>query len=516
MVGMSTRSVVGRNILANALGGSWVVVLSLVAIPFQIRILGSEAFGLLGFVASLQIFLMVLDFGLATTVNREIASDVSPDRGYSRDLVRTAAAVYWLIAVVVGVGLASSAGWIAGRWLVLERLTVADAAGAIRVMALWVAFSWPTTLYASVLTGLQRLDVVNVLRVATTTLTQGGGIAILLLWGDFRMFLWWMTGTALLTLALHALACKRVSPWLSLGLRPSGAVVRRVWRFSLDVNLISVLAIVYTQLDRLLIGRLLPLRMLGYYNAAYSLARGIAIVQGFVNSAMMPALAADYSQGRLDVLRTRYSKYAQALVFVIGLPSFVLIFYGSDVLRAWATPEAAQGAHLAIQILAAGFLFNAAMSAPYTLSVATGYTRLPLFINLLGVGVYVPVLYTMIEKWGLDGAALGWLLLNLYYVLCLLPLTQRAIMKASALPWLRENLLPFALTGLGSFWLFGRITSLWGASEPAIPWLGCILSAACYLAVGYWLLSSALKRDVKELALQLFAAMRSWPPRSPR
>jgi len=510
---MPDRGVVGRNILANALGGSWVVVMSLAAIPFQIRILGAEAFGLLGFVASLQIFLTVLDFGLATTVNREIASDVLPDRAFSRDLVSTAGAIYWLIAVVTGIGLASSAHWLAGHWLVLEKMSVGDAAEAIRVMAIWMAFSWPTTLYASVLTGLQRLDVVNALRVATSTLTQGGGIVLLLITRDFQILLWWMTGTALFSLTLHVIVCKRVCAWMSLGLRPSGAVVRRVWRFSLDMNLISVLAIFYTQLDRLLIGRLLPLRMLGYYNTAYSLARGIAIIQGFVNSAVLPALASDYSHGRIAEMRARYAKYAQALVFGIVLPSFVLFFYGGDVLRAWATAEAAEGAHWAPSILAIGFLLNAAMSAPYTLCVATGHTRIPLLVNVVGAPVYGLALYLMIRRWGLDGAAFGWLLLNLYYAFSLLPITQHAILKSGALDWLRRNLLPSAVAGLGIFWLIDWVASQWATRDPAIPWIACALSAGLYLGAGYWVLSSALKRDMKVLAGQFLTEIRALPLR---
>jgi len=513
---MSGRGIVARNILANALGGSWVVVMSLAAIPFQIRILGAEAFGLLGFVASLQIFLTVLDFGLATTVNREIAGDVSPDRSFSRDLVSTAGAVYWVIAALTGIGLASSAGWLAGHWLVLERMTVVEAAGAIRVMALWVAFTWPTTLYASVLTGLQRLDVVNGLRVATSTLTLGGSIVLLLVTRDFQILLWWMAGNALFSLALHATICKSICPWLSLGLRPSAAVVRRVWRFSLDMNVISVLAVFFTQLDRLLIGRLLPLRMLGYYNTAYSLARGIAIIQGFVNSAVLPALASDFAHGRIEEMRLRYAKYAQALVFGIVLPAAVLIFYGGDVLRAWATAEAADGAHWATSILAIGFLLNATMSAPYTLSVATGHTRIPRLVNLVGAPFYGLLLYMMIRRWGLDGAALGWLLLNLYYVFSLLPLTQRVILRSSALDWLRRNLLPSVAAGLSTFGLIGWLVAKWSPNGPAIPWIACAVSAVLYIVAGYWFLSPRLKSDLQTLACQLLTEIRVLPLGAPK
>ena len=183
LVEMSSGTVVQRNIIANVIGGSWVVLLNLLVIPFQIRILGAEAYGLIGFMVSLQILLTVLDLGLSKTLNREIASDTTEARKFSRALVQTATAIYLGITILISVGLLFSADWLVSRWLRLETISISEAASAIRILAVWVVFYWPATLYNSILTGLQRLDVVNVVRVLTVTLVQGGGIVILLVHG---------------------------------------------------------------------------------------------------------------------------------------------------------------------------------------------------------------------------------------------------------------------------------------------------------------------------------------------
>ena len=90
-----------RNIFANALGGSFTILLNLVLTPVQIHILGVERYGFLGFVASLQILLSALDLGLSTTVLREVARDASASRLPNEKLLRSVAAVYWTIASLI-------------------------------------------------------------------------------------------------------------------------------------------------------------------------------------------------------------------------------------------------------------------------------------------------------------------------------------------------------------------------------------------------------------------------------
>ena len=67
-------SLARRNIVANLVGGIWITALTLAITPLQVRLLGIEAYGLIGFIATLQIVFTMFDFGLSSTVTREIAS----------------------------------------------------------------------------------------------------------------------------------------------------------------------------------------------------------------------------------------------------------------------------------------------------------------------------------------------------------------------------------------------------------------------------------------------------------
>ena len=79
------------NTLANLVGRGWTALLSFLFIPIYIKILGIEAWGLIGFFVILLAMLNLLDMGLSSTLNRELArlSIQSGTNREQRDLVRT-------------------------------------------------------------------------------------------------------------------------------------------------------------------------------------------------------------------------------------------------------------------------------------------------------------------------------------------------------------------------------------------------------------------------------------------
>lgn len=503
-------SVIKRNIVANAAGGIWTALLNLLAIPIQARILGIEAYGLLSLITSLQIIFNILDLGLSTTVTREVASDISKDYRNSQMLIRTINTGYWLVGLALGWGLFLSAGWIARRWLDLKALSPETAMLAIQVMAVAIALRWPVSMYSGVISGLQQMAALNLLRASLATLRLAGGIIILLLWRSFIPFLLWQAVSALLEVGLYAVTCLHFLPGMSFRPHISLDVLKHIWHFSLDINLISILAIVFTQTDRLIISKLLSLQALGYYSLVYNASFGLSVIQNFITSAVFPALAADYSFGRMGALASRYNKATQILVYLLTLPACAFVFYGHDLLRLLVSLETAQQASRVLGLLALGFLLNASVSVCYTLAVATGHTQLPLAVNIAAFLIYLPGLYFLIVKLGILGAALAWFLLNLYYLFTLLPLVQKRVMQASIAVWLTKNLLPFLLAGflsLGAGWAIVR--GLEAQNEIAV-WSIYLMAAGIYTALGFIFLDSALRQDI----LQVFRKLISIPASS--
>jgi len=139
------------NITANYAGKIWLAVMSLAFVPIYIRFLGMEAYGLIGIYLSLQSLFALLDLGLSTTLNRELAR-LSTEPGLAhaqemRDLVQTLQIIYWGMAFLIGLIVIFLAPLIAHHWVKAQHLSPAIINQTIIIMGLSIALQWPYSLY---------------------------------------------------------------------------------------------------------------------------------------------------------------------------------------------------------------------------------------------------------------------------------------------------------------------------------------------------------------------------------
>jgi O-antigen/teichoic acid export membrane protein len=498
-----------RNVIANLAGGVCIAALTLLITPVQISLLGIEAYGVIGFIATLQVVATVLDFGLSSTITREIAGDSSAGKVASQGLLRTALTLYWTLAAVVGILIVAIAGLLARRWFNPDTIDQVTLTRALQVAALYLALRWPVSLYTGVLSGMQRMDALNGIRTASTALRLAGGIGVLLIWPNLSAFLLWTGLSSVAEVAVYAVTVRRVLPRIDWRPGFSAEALRSVWGFTSQMAALAILSVALTQLDRLMISRMLPLEQLGYYALAYTAATGVSLVISSLSTALMPSFAAAHGAGEQEVLLARYHGANQAMLYASGLVLFALVFFGRPLMELWVAPAAAAGAWVPLALLACGFWFSAAISNAYTVSIASRRARGPLVITVVTGILYGPLMFLMISRWGIAGAALAWLLLNLSYVAAYIPFVHRRILKIPVLPWFTRLLLPFVILGCITFGL-ARTVLLVAAPAASIPTEIAMLAiaAAAYVGLGFLLLDPRLKNSLTHGLCAMAARLR--------
>lgn len=486
-----------KNIFANLAGGAWIAVLTLVITPLQINLLGMDAYGLIGFIMMLQIVVSALDLGLSSTITRELAGDKSPGCQASRPLLRTAITYYWGVASLICIVLFAGADEVGRIWF-NATANQTEITLALQVMAFVIALRWPVALYAGALAGVHRMDVSNLVKAGMATIRLLGGIVILLLWRDLVAFLLWTAVSALVEVFVYVLVCRAVMS--EMDWRPGFSLksLQAVWNFSLSMNGLALLAMGITQLDRVLISKVLPLESLGYYSLAYSTATAISLVLSSLSTALMPAYAAAHASNAREILLKRYGSANRITLFATGLVLFPLLFFGEPILRIWVNSTAAAGAWRALALLAVGFWLSAAVSNAYTAGVACRQPGALLKISAISAFVYVPVLYVMISLWGIDGAAGAWLLLNLSYVLVIIPTVHRHILNIPVVEWYFDILLPFAMLGVCAFGGARLVASCLQLGQD-FELLMILPALILYLLASYWLFRDVIRAGLGKM-----------------
>ncbi|HEY5595073.1 MAG TPA: oligosaccharide flippase family protein, partial [Nitrospiria bacterium] len=403
-------SILRRNILANISGQAWSAVLGLLLVPVYLHYMGVEAYGLVGFFASLQAIIAVLDMGLGTTANREVARRTAraETAGESRNLVRTLEIIYWTVGLLIAVLFYAVSDLIATRWVQVRELSVDTVQWAVVILGLTVAVRWPVALYTGVIRGLEKQVLLNGLTAGASTLRGIGAVGVLIFVSPtVAAFLVWQLIAGTIEVAVFGWTAWRNLPG-DRDVRHSfdTAILRTIWRFAAGMSGISILITILKQLDKVLISKLLPLEQLGYYTTASIAGMGLYLFITPMFNAVFPRFSSLVSHQDTVSVADTFHRSAQFLSFVVAPMAGVLIFFSHDVLLLWTRSEAvASNAQLALSFFAFGTLMNGMVTVPYALQLASGLAWIALIVNALSVVVLVPLIYVLVNRFGIAGGA---------------------------------------------------------------------------------------------------------------
>ena len=134
----------GVNLLAGLANSVWTALIGLAVVPVYLKYLGIEAYGLIGFFATTQAVLSLLDMGMAPTINREVARcSALGNLKEAGKLLHTLAVVYWCMAGIIALIVFALAPLIAEFWLQSKQLSAQTISHAVMLMGLVVACRWP-------------------------------------------------------------------------------------------------------------------------------------------------------------------------------------------------------------------------------------------------------------------------------------------------------------------------------------------------------------------------------------
>jgi len=233
------------------------------------------------------------------------------------------------------------------------------------------------------------------------------------------------------------------------------ATLKGKWRFSLGVGSISITGFILTNLDKLILSRLLSLESFGHYSLAATLARGLYVMITPVFNAYFPRFSALASSSDKAVMRQCYHSAAQVMSVLILPLAVTMGVYSPEIAFLWLQNSSiAKNVAPITSLLVIGTCLNGLMYIPFALQLAYGNTKIGLYISLCLVAGLVPAMIFATFQYGTLGAAAMWGVINGLYLLVGLPITHKYLLPRQTGSWLRFDVLPplaaaFVVAGLG-------------------------------------------------------------------
>jgi len=444
------------NLAANFVGRGWTALLSIALVPLYLHYLGLEGYGLVGFFITLQATVGVVDFGLTTSLNRELARrSIEPEStAGTRDLVRTLEIGYCAIGILSGLVIAWAAPFVATHWInKAVTLSSTSVTRSVRLMGLVFACQWPISFYGGGLLGLQHQVLLNSINVVSATLKGFGAILVLkFISPTVEAFLLWQA-----FVSLGQTLCVGIALWKKLPVEGHRAQFRlssisEIWAFASALAIMAAIALLLQQMDKIVVSAIVPLGIFGYYVLASTLAGAISIPAAPIGDTLFPIYARLARQNNLAELVRQYHRGCQMIASVVFPVASVLAWFSEPLLFAWTGSQStAAAASRVTSMLVLGTALSVPMTTLDHLQMAYGWLVPAIRVRILGAVILLGSLYLFVPRCGILGGAYAWICVNVAYLLITPWFVFRRLIPKEKKRWLwHDTIVPIvAATAIG-------------------------------------------------------------------
>lgn len=496
-----TGTLVTRNWVANLVGQILPLLVGLVTIPYLIRHLGVERFGILSISWALFGYFGQLDMGLGRATTKYVAACLG-----CGDTQKLPELVWTSLFSQMATGLVGTLFLVAMTPILVNRVFKLPPAfsSETKNVLLILAFSLPLVIALNCLRGVleagQQFTTVNLI-------STPASVSAFLLPAIAAGFGIGLDGIVLLLVLARCIAalaylrcCLKFLPILGERIGFDRTVLRPLFVFGGWVTLANLISPLLIYIDRFFIGAIISMAAVGYYSVPYEIVTKLWLVPASLLATVFPAFTALHANGAQERLEELYFRSVKFILIITGSAVVLLAAFSRKILTFWLGAQFAAHSSSVLQILSLAILINCLAAVPFGLLQGAGRPDLPPKFNLLEVPFYAAALWFLLSRIGLQGAAWAWAF-RVTADTFLLYITVFKL-KLVSIPAMKHVTLSRVIALLGA--LAGVLTLVSHIDLPIA--VAIILSFVFFILFGYTVWSYVL--DGKEKGLLVSAAMR--------
>ncbi|MDP5460132.1 lipopolysaccharide biosynthesis protein [Alishewanella sp. SMS8] len=395
------------NILANIFGRLWGTLSVFLFIPLYIKYLGFENYSIISFSLVLSSLIMIIGTGFTSALSRELArADINSEK--KKTVFVTLETFFFIIVlffVLLGLFLINI---YSGDIIKSDLYSSKEFKYLFCIIIVESGLQFFIKFYLGGFLGLEKHILANWFQVLWGVFRNGLVVPVLIISPILEsFFLWQLFVSFIFVFIFRAFLSKEISgSYFLLKLNIDVKVLKSIWRFVLGMFLISLVAAVNTQMDKLMISIKLPVEELGFYTMSVTLAMGILVIVSPISAAILPRLTSLYSERNVEEATVLYNStnfYTSILIFTV---MSLLVFNAERLLFIWTgSHEISYKAGMYLPIIAVSMAMLSQQVIPYAIAVANGYTKLNNLIGFLSIMITLPGYWYGISMYGVFGAA---------------------------------------------------------------------------------------------------------------
>lgn len=430
------------HLAANYLGQFWVAFMGMAFVPIYIKLIGVESYGLVGLFVLMQSVFTLLDLGMGPAVGREASKFKGGAISLKTvtDTLRSIEVVIIIVALVAVVSIIFSSDFLAAHWIGESNLPRQKISDSLKFVGCLIGLRLVEGVYRSTLLGLNLHVQFNV---ATSLLATGKGLGAVgaLHWisADIETFFAWQVALSVLSILVYACLVYRELDISVFSGRYSGALIKKIWHFAWGMFLISLLSMLITQLDKIIMAKTLELKDFAHYMLAATVAGALFMLAVPITQTYYAkfCIALNRSEKELAEL---FHLSSQIMVAIVGSIATVIAINARVILDLWTKdPELSINVAPLLTGLVLGNFINCLSLVPYQMQLANGWTGLAVKMNAFGLVLIFVSISVVTPTYGAIAAAYIWVLINTVFLAVGTNLMFQRLLSSERWRWYFED-----------------------------------------------------------------------------
>lgn len=395
-----------KNIIANFIGKLWGLFANFLFVPIYIKLLGFSSYSVISFTLVLAGIIAILDGGLTATLSREFARQDKSNK-QKQLTYETLQIIYFIVTVLAILSIYIFSTQIA-QSLTVQMYSVDDISLFLKIVSFDLAFQLLFRFYLGGLIGLNKQVLGNLIQVMWGIFRSALVLIVILYKPTLELFfLWQAVCTFIFTFYLKYILDSTVYGTKSLNLfrlKFSKSSFNLVKGFAGGMLLISLISAVSSQLDKILISKMISLETLGYYTLAVSIASILMIVVSPISTAVLPKLTEAFSLNNINETNKIFEKYSLYISIIVISILGNIIFFDKLIIWMWTGDKTlVEKSYIYVPIISTAYAFMVLQTMTYQVALANGYTKLNSRLGIINVILIVPLYYFVGKFWGALG-----------------------------------------------------------------------------------------------------------------
>jgi len=396
-----------KNTIYNLIGQVLPMIIGVITIPILIKSLGVDRFGIITICWMLIGYFSLFDMGLGRALTQLIADKLGK---HENDKIPSILGTALFLMSVFSIGgsliISALATLIAHRLLKIPAPLMLETINSIHIMSITIPFVVVTSAFIGYLTAYKRFDIINIIRIPTGAFLFIAPILVLPYSSRLEFSVVALAVGRIITTYIYYKYCVKITPGLRSKISVDRKMLKPLFHFGGWMTLSNIISPIMVYFDRLIIGSMVSLSAVAFYTTPFEIIKRIFILPNAMMGVLFPTFATSYAKDIHETAKIHDAAITYLMLLLFPIMFFISLFSAFG-LSVWISEEFSSNSFRVLQILCVGVYLNSIAQVPFSFLQGIGKPHITSKLHVVEIILYIPLLWLLISKYGIIGAALA-------------------------------------------------------------------------------------------------------------